>query len=139
MVGAAISERKWALLGPLGALAGVSAAFLYVGAVDPNEQGHYPTCPFLAMTGLYCPGCGGLRMAHAVGNGQFGEAVGLNLLAFALLPVAAILWVQWTVSAARGRPFESRLISPMIIIAVSVIVVIFWVVRNLPFGQALAP
>jgi hypothetical protein len=139
MVGVAVSGRKRALLGPLGALAGVSAAFLYVGAVDPNEHGHYPTCPFLVMTGLYCPGCGGLRMAHAITHGQFGEAMGFNLLAFALLPVAGFLWVRWTVSAARGRPFESRLTHPMVIIGLSVIVVIFWVVRNLPFGQALAP
>lgn len=139
MVGAAVSARKRALLGPLGVLAGVSAAFLYVGAVDPNAPGHYPTCPFLTVTGLYCPGCGGLRMAHAVAHGQFGEAMGFNLLAFALLPVAGFLWVRWTVSTARGGPFESRLVRPMVIIGLSVVVVIFWVVRNLPFGQALAP
>jgi hypothetical protein len=139
MVGVAVSARKRALLGPLGALAGVSAAFLYVGAVDPNAHGHYPTCPFLMVTGLYCPGCGGLRMAHAVAHGQFGEAMGFNPLAFALLPVAGFLWVRWTVSAARGGPFESRLVRPTVIIGLSVVVVIFWVVRNLPFGQALAP
>ena len=37
-----------------------AAAVGYVAAVDPNESGHYPTCPFLAVTGLLLPG---LRVA----------------------------------------------------------------------------
>ncbi len=31
------------------------AAFAYVGTVDPNAPGHYPVCPLLHYTGLYCP------------------------------------------------------------------------------------
>ncbi|MEO5877401.1 MAG: DUF2752 domain-containing protein [Streptosporangiaceae bacterium] len=139
MAGVVVGERRRALLGPLGALAGVTAGFLLVGMIDPNEQGHYPTCPLLAMTGVFCPGCGGLRMAHAIAHGQFGEAAGLNLLAFALLPVAAFVWVRWTISVARGRPLETRLTHPLVIGAFAALIVIFWVVRNLPFGHALAP
>ena len=38
--------------------------------VDPNQPGHYPTDPFLAITGLYCPGCGTLRALHALARGD---------------------------------------------------------------------
>ena len=31
-----------------------------VAVLDPNEPGHYPTCPFLRLTGLGVPGCGSL-------------------------------------------------------------------------------
>ncbi|MGW5120324.1 DUF2752 domain-containing protein, partial [Streptomyces noursei] len=47
------------LAAPVGTLAAVTAAFAWVGAVDPNEPGHYPVCPLLHLTGLLCPACGG--------------------------------------------------------------------------------
>ena len=37
--------------GPLGVAALAAAAVGVVAAVDPNEAGHYPTCPFLSLTG----------------------------------------------------------------------------------------
>ncbi|MDX6743029.1 DUF2752 domain-containing protein [Actinocorallia sp. A-T 12471] len=131
--------RGGAVLGPLAVLAAGGAAFAYVGVVDPNEAGHYPTCPFLAITGLACPGCGGLRMAHALAHGRLGEAVGLNALAFALVLVAAYLWVLWTVASVRGIPVRTRLGDRWTIFALTGAIVVFWIVRNLPFGQALAP
>ena len=56
------------LAAPAGVLAAVAAAFAYVGTVDPNEPGHYPVCPLLRFTGLYCPGCGGLRSRGSTGR-----------------------------------------------------------------------
>src|SRR5690606_29528852 len=43
-----------------------AAATLVVATVSPEEPGHYPTCPFLALTGAWCPGCGSLRALHAL-------------------------------------------------------------------------
>jgi hypothetical protein len=40
--------RRWS---PWTVLAGVAAVAGYVAAIDPNRPGHYPTCPFLALTG----------------------------------------------------------------------------------------
>ena len=56
---------------PAGVLAAVAGAFAYVGTVDPNEPGHYPVCPLLRLTGVYCPGCGGLRSAYAFVHGDW--------------------------------------------------------------------
>ena len=45
------------LVRPLAALAAVAMPTVFVAAVDPNTPGHYPVCPLLRLTGLYCPGC----------------------------------------------------------------------------------
>ncbi|WP_460365191.1 DUF2752 domain-containing protein [Actinocorallia lasiicapitis] len=131
--------RVAAMAAPVGIAVGTLVAFGYVGAVDPNEAGHYPTCPLLAMTGVFCPGCGGLRMAHAIAQGNLAEAASRNLLAFVLIPVAIYLWGLWTVATWRGTPVRTRLGSRAAVITLLVAVVVFSVVRNLPFGGWLAP
>jgi hypothetical protein len=123
----------------VGALAGVAAAVTYVAVVDPNEAGHYPTCPFLWATGLYCPGCGSMRMVHALAHGHVAEAFGRNPLAFLLLPVVGWLWVGWAAAAAGGRPLDSVLLRPRAVWALGALLAVYWVVRNLPFGHALTP
>ncbi|MZE81217.1 DUF2752 domain-containing protein, partial [Streptomyces sp. SID5475] len=58
------------LAAPAGALAAGAAALGCVGAVDPGVPGRYPVCPLFHTTGLLCPGCGGLRGAHALARGD---------------------------------------------------------------------
>lgn len=123
---------------PLGALAGAAAAFTYVGLVDPNHPGHYPVCPLYALTGVYCPGCGGLRCAHAVAHGDLRTALSDNALAVVLFAGCAVFWVWWAVRASRGLSARITLSRPAWW-AVCVVVGAFTVARNLPFGAALAP
>jgi hypothetical protein len=124
---------------PYAVLAAVAGAAAYVGLVDPNRPGHYPTCPFYAITGYYCPGCGSLRMVHALTHGHVAEAFGRNALAFVTLPLLGYLWVRWAVAVRRGRPIQAGVLRPWAIIAFAVVGAVFWVVRNLPAGHALAP
>lgn len=123
---------------PVAVLGSVVAAFAYVGAVDPNTPGHYPVCPLLRYTGVYCPGCGGLRGAHALVHGHLGTALGCNALAVAGYAVFAVVWVVWFGRALRGKPFEPVLRPPSLW-AIGAVVLAFTLVRNLPFGAALAP
>ncbi|SDN87240.1 Protein of unknown function [Streptomyces sp. cf386] len=123
---------------PAGVLAAVAGAFAYVGAVDPNEPGHYPACPLLQVTGLYCPGCGGLRSAHAVVHGDFAAALQDNAIAVVGYALFAVVWTVWVVRAARGRPLALDL-SPARLWAVGALLLVFTVVRNLPFGGWLHP
>ncbi|MFD7531001.1 DUF2752 domain-containing protein [Streptomyces sp. NPDC059849] len=123
---------------PAGVLAVVVGAFGYVGAVDPNQPGHYPVCPLLRFTGLYCPGCGGLRSAHAVAHGDLAAALGSNALAVVGYGVFAALWAVWAVRAWRGRPM-SIAAKPAVWWGIGAVLLIFSVVRNLPIGSALAP
>ena len=74
----------------------VAAATAYVGAVDPNRPGHYVTCPLLALTGLACPGCGGLRATHDLVHLALAAAWSMNplwvLVALLFFP-AFFAWV----------------------------------------------
>ncbi|MET8632153.1 DUF2752 domain-containing protein [Streptomyces sp. NPDC004096] len=134
--GAAAVFRRTAV--PAGVLAGVVAAFAYVGTVDPNAPGHYPVCPLLHYTGLYCPGCGGLRSAHAFVHGDFLTAFHDNALAAVGYPLFAVVWVVWMLRAARGRPVRIEL-QPVHLWILVPLLLIFTVVRNLPFGGWLHP
>ncbi|MFE7131472.1 DUF2752 domain-containing protein [Streptomyces sp. NPDC057638] len=119
-------------------MSGTAAAFAYVGAVDPNEPGHYPLCPLLQITGVYCPGCGGLRSAHAVVQGDLAAAFGANALAVVAYAVFAVVWTLWLVRSVRGVPWRLTL-APVWWWGLGGVLVVFAVVRNLPFGAALAP
>ncbi|MFI2433913.1 DUF2752 domain-containing protein [Streptomyces sp. NPDC018693] len=123
---------------PLGTLAAVAGAFAYVGAVDPNEPGHYPVCPLLRVTGIYCPGCGGLRSAHAFAHGDLAAALQNNAFAVLAFLGLAALWTVWVVHTVRGRPLRIDL-GPVPLWSLGVFLLVFTVVRNLPFGGWLAP
>ncbi|MGC5532198.1 DUF2752 domain-containing protein [Streptomyces sp. SR-10] len=123
---------------PVGILAAVAGAFAYVGSVDPNESGHYPVCPLLKLTGVLCPGCGGLRSAHAFIHGDLGAALEANAIATVGYFLFAAVWALWLVRAWRGQPLRIGL-APVWWWGVGAVLLIFTVVRNLPFGSALAP
>jgi hypothetical protein len=123
---------------PAATLALVVAATTYVALVDPRESGHYPPCPYLWLTGLACPGCGGLRCVHALTRLDVSAALGYNALAVLMFPVIGGLWLRWTLRSARGEPRRS-LSDPRWLWGLLVVVLVFWVVRDLPFGAALAP
>ncbi|MCF3964089.1 DUF2752 domain-containing protein [Streptomyces fuscigenes] len=127
------------LAAPLGLLAGAVASFAYVGLVDPNHPGHYPVCPLYALTGVYCPGCGGLRCAHAVATGHLGTALQDNALAVVAFALCAVLWVRWVWRARAGRPAPALRVQGSWGWVLGALVVAFTVARNLPFGAALAP
>lgn len=123
---------------PAGILAAVAGAFAYVGTVDPNQPGHYPVCPLYRFTGLYCPGCGGLRSAHAFVHGDFLAALQDNAMAVVGYLGFAVLWTVWVVRTARGRPLRLGL-GPVQLWTVGTLLLVFTVVRNLPFGGWLHP
>lgn len=124
--------------GPLGVAGAVAAAAAYVGVIDPNQAGHYPTCPFLALTGLYCPGCGSLRALHALGHGDLTTALGLNVLTVLGVLALAVIWVLYTRRQWLGT--QRTTVAPAwSLLTLAVVVVAFGVVRNLPVGAGLAP
>jgi hypothetical protein len=99
---------------------------------DPNTEGAYPLCPFRALTGWDCPGCGSLRGLHALATGRPGETADQNLLLLLAVPFLVWRFVAW--SRDRWRGFEPRgaAIPAAWIYTVLAGVLIFWFVRNLP-------
>ncbi|MFJ3857805.1 DUF2752 domain-containing protein [Streptomyces sp. NPDC090085] len=132
-------SRARRLAAPVLYVAGAVAAFAYVGTVDPNEPGHYPVCPLLRLTGVLCPGCGGLRSAHAFAHGDLAAAFGSNALAVVGYFVFAGFMAVWLVRALRGGPVPRVVLRPAYWWALGAVVLLFAVVRNLSFGSALAP
>jgi hypothetical protein len=120
------------LYGTLGTGAVLAGSLAYIGLGDPHRPGFaFPTCPFKALTGLYCPGCGGLRMTHDILHGDFGAAVVDNVFLLVGLPMLlAWIVVRWRL----GKPWMTA--PALILILVSAIT--WTVVRNLP-GFPLVP
>jgi hypothetical protein len=111
---------------------------------DPHASGSWGYCPFYALTGLYCPGCGGLRAVNDLTNGDVGAAVSSNLLFVALIPVIVVLWLRWTDRAWRGAsaPAERERFGVSVgvwVTVFAVVLAVFGVLRNLPMGSWLAP
>ena len=126
--------RARRLLAPVGTAVGVIAATGYIRMVDPNEPGHYPMCPTLALFGIDCPGCGGLRATHALANGDIASALDHNALFVVLVPVLVAMLAMWTYRAwtgmtpalTRRREVVART-APMIAL---IVVMLFAVIRN---------
>ena len=124
---------------PLLAIGGLAAATLALHVRDPHVSHSWGVCPLYALTGLYCPGCGGLRGVNDLSNGQVGAAASSNLLLVVLAPVALVLLGRWVYLTWRGGdvqvvPPVPRWLSTGLILAA----VAFTVVRNVP-GSWLAP
>lgn len=92
------------------------------------------------LTGTYCPGCGGLRAVNDLTNGDFSAAASSNLLFVASLPAAAFFWMRSLHQRWVGvrRPLPTGVLIGLVAVAL-VLVMVFWVVRNLPAGSWLAP
>jgi hypothetical protein len=136
---ASTPSRAVASLGPVLTLALTAAAFAYVGTVDPNRPGHYPACPVLSLTGVYCPGCGGLRGAHAVAHADLAGALAANALAVAGYAVLAAVLLCWLLRTLRNRPPPRPRMTAARLWGLGGLVLAFTVLRNLPGGTFLTP
>jgi hypothetical protein len=130
---------RWgSLRAPLAAAGAVLGAVGYLAAVDPNHAGHYPTCPFLWLTGYACPGCGSLRAIHDLATGNAGAALHRNPLTVLAVPFLVLMWVGWTRRLASGR--ERTWVAPAWALwSLLAVILAFWLLRNLPGFGFLGP
>ena len=132
-------RQRGALRGPLLWLGAALAATAVVAAVDPNEPGHYPTCPLLASTGLYCPGCGTLRALHALAHGDVSTALARNPLTVLAVPVGMWLWLRWARVRWGGASAVRTAAPAWVQWGAATLVVAFGIARNLPGLTLLSP
>jgi hypothetical protein len=116
----------------------VGAATAWVGLVDPNRPGRYPVCPLYALTGLYCPLCGGLRSTHGLAHLDLAAAWSQNPVWTVLAPLLVLGWADWAWRAWRGRP--ARRVPRAVVVVLVVVLAAFAVARNVPAWEPwLAP
>ena len=100
---------------------------------NPIDYGWFPKCPFRALTGLLCPGCGSQRAVHNLLNldikGAFKEN-GLLVLSIPYLLVGLVfeLTKPRSVSLLKWR---KTLFGVGAIKFILVLVIVFWIGRNL--------
>jgi hypothetical protein len=120
-------------LPPLLLAGGLLAAAVALHVRDPHDAGSWGLCPLRALTGLACPGCGGLRAVNDLTHGHLAAAASSNLLFVASLPALGWLWLRSVTQRWRGlaRPLSPAVVRVAGVCAV-VLAVTFGVVRNLP-------
>ncbi|MDO4261659.1 MAG: DUF2752 domain-containing protein [Eubacteriales bacterium] len=111
------------------ALAG-AALVLYYGFVSSTGTGI--PCLFRYFTHLQCAGCGATRMLIALGHGRLGEAYAAHPVLLAASPF--LLWIvgRLALSYARGGSLALRRWEKAGLWALTAILVLFFVWRNLP-------
>lgn len=73
-------------------LAMAAAAAPLLWHLDPNAPDSVlPPCPFLSLTGLFCPGCGSTRTLHALLHGDLATAMAMNPLLVVTAPVLSAM------------------------------------------------
>ena len=93
---AARPSRSERMLGPALTLGGLTAATVALHLRDPHVSHSWGVCPLYAMTGIYCPGCGGLRGVNDLTDGHLGAAASSNLLLVVAIPFAILVLARWT-------------------------------------------
>ncbi len=109
----------------------IAAAYLFI--FEPGRTGFFPVCPFRALTGLNCPGCGTARGLHQLLHGNVVAAFELNPLTILLLPVLGYILLSYTKSAITGRAMPAVSIPPKYVWLSVAVVLGFWVFRNTSF------
>ena len=110
-------------------LVAAGALLLLYFFVEP-KNGILPKCFFHELTGLYCPGCGVQRSFHALLNGHFLTAIDYNLLFILFLPL--IIYFILAFTSGKKLSASSFIYKPIFSFTVVIVVVSFWVLRNIP-------
>ena len=95
--------RRPSLSAPLATAAAVVLATVVLAARNPHAVGSYGACPLYALTGLWCPACGGLRATHDLAHGDLAGAWSMNPLWVLAVPLVVVFWGRWLARAARGH------------------------------------
>ena len=108
---------------------------------NPSQYRFYPVCLFHSFTGLLCPGCGSLRALHQLVHGHVIAALRFNVLLISALPFAAFFAGRFALRKLNHQPPTASMIRPAWLWWAFAVIIMFGVLRNLPFAQSawLAP
>jgi hypothetical protein len=110
----------------------IAGAAAYLFLFDPATSAGYLSCPFRALTGLQCPGCGAQRALHQLLHGHPIAALELNPLVMLCLPFLTYGLLWFTKGELTGRQPVRIVVAPKYEWIVLGLVICFWIVRNTP-------
>ncbi|RJP73032.1 MAG: DUF2752 domain-containing protein [Ignavibacteriales bacterium] len=84
-------------------------------------------CPFHSVTGLYCPGCGGLRAVDSLLKFDFTNALRYNPLVVAFIPLFLLGFNR----SIREKFFKAEFIKIKFPLVLLCLVICFGVLRNI--------
>ena len=100
---------------------------------NPARSILFPPCPFHALTGLYCPGCGSLRAVHQLSHGNLGSAFGLNPLMIILLPFMGYAFISYA-TITFGKQRLAIITAPAYLgWLMLIVIVLYGIFRNIPY------
>ena len=115
-----------------GSVALVALATGVLRAFNPATAWFFPPCPFRALTGYLCPGCGTLRALHKLLNGHPIAAFRLNPLMMLLLPYVGYSGASAAIETTCGRTLPRVFTGPAFGWTVFVVIILYWILRNVP-------
>ena len=114
------------------AACGATVAALVLYFFAPDQHPFYPRCLFHAVTGLQCPGCGGLRAAHHLLHGDLAGAWKLNPLLIISVPIAVAWFIAYRLHRASGWPQTRYFRESAWGWVIAAVAILFAIARNWP-------
>ena len=101
---------------------------------DPEKTIWLPKCPFYLLTGYQCPACGTQRALYHLLHLDFYRALSYNLFLVISIPYAvALIAVTWFDPKGRLARLKKFCYSPVTVYAYLVLMVVWWIIRNIAF------
>ena len=122
------TRLAWRFLAAIAGTAIVVGGVWFLTTQNPEASPFYPPCLFHKATSLHCPGCGTGRAAHAMLNGNWERAMLMNPLLIVLIPAVLAMIVFPQVTRWKFLPA-----------LVGGLLAVYWILRNLPGFEWLAP
>lgn len=119
---------KWGI-----AIVVVSTIAILYKNYNPGEIHFFPKCPFWAITGFKCPGCGSQRAVHHLLNLEVLSAAKENILLVLSIPyiLAGLIIERLKNPSEKLLVWRKRLYGRTAIYIILAIIVTFWIMRNL--------
>jgi hypothetical protein len=109
----------------------VGSTYLFI--FEPGKSGLFLVCPFFALTGFACPGCGSTRGLHQLLHGNVVAAFKFNPLMMVMLPFLLYALLRYTSAVLRGQPLKGNQLDARYIWLLFFVALSFWIGRNTPF------
>ncbi len=140
------ASALWASLpvpvAPIAVAVGALGFCIFMALVNPATARVHLVCPFRAITGLWCPGCGMTRGLHALVRGHVEQAAGYNVLLFVVVPYVVYTYLSWVTERLNTRIKLPEVRLPVWgVYVLAGLLITFGVLRNIPVApfRTLAP